>query len=689
MRTFTILSLALGVIPLGASCTPYAESNDREPPSSWGGAGGALPVGAAGAKTSDDCGAACAPGLACCAGTCVDLADDVAHCGSCERACSAVGGEAECHEGVCAVACDLDRLDCDGAAETGCEQSDPGPPEAVELLRPLVGTMTGSLRGAAITGALRPTFTWSAPTGAACDRVSYHFQLDDSCEREAFADCTFDSPEVDVVLVDPRFTPEHDLPVSRDVPVGTRYYFRVRACDELERCSAYGEVRYVDVGRERQDVTGDGYADIVGLDEGQFAGRYTIYAGAPDWGVLHNGSPLMIMPSSILFEAGSTRTFAEEHPPVVRFVGDVDGDGFHDFVADGPEGDLVIPAGATSSADGAIHCPTRLLYLGRPDATAIRPVFFSARSWAPDSLAHNFAAGDFDADGYADIWAAQSVLSGLDPATESGVLLLRGRPGLTPVADPDAVTVTDFDQLMVLRARPDDPSELLGVSVEPGDFNGDGQVDVAVVAPTAKLVYLVLGGASDGVVDRAIPYGGVGAGALDCRFARLSVADFDADGFDDFAINCAEQRLLEVYRGGQPLPETVAFSRLLNPDVAESLLDTLAADFDADGRPELVSGRGDGPDGPSSSWLLAEFDAGLDSQLAQALEVARGNGYFGAADHDGDGYVDLFFGGGSAGWVRGTGRLDFRPSSSDGASIVQSAPLLGSAGNFGTRSIGR
>lgn len=105
---------------------------------------------------------------------------------------------------------------------------------------------------------LRPRFVWERTPGAR----RFELQVDDSCDRQAFRECGFPSPEVDLTTVETSAQSEEPLPVSTEIPVGTRYYWRVRPCDE-ERCTGWSEVWYLDVGRPRDDYDGDGYSDLV------------------------------------------------------------------------------------------------------------------------------------------------------------------------------------------------------------------------------------------------------------------------------------------------------------------------------------------------------------------------------------------------------------------------------------------
>ncbi|MFO0626252.1 MAG: hypothetical protein U0325_11610 [Polyangiales bacterium] len=65
---------------------------------------------------------ACRGDQRCCGGVCVDLQRDLAHCGSCGRACTVPTGTAVCASGVCAVGvCPAPLADCDGNPANGCE----------------------------------------------------------------------------------------------------------------------------------------------------------------------------------------------------------------------------------------------------------------------------------------------------------------------------------------------------------------------------------------------------------------------------------------------------------------------------------------------------------------------------------------------------------------------------------------
>src|SRR5262249_27529401 len=142
---------------------------------------------------------------------------------------------------------------CDGAS----------PPAAPRLKRPMRGAYTGSLHAPSALATLRPTFSWAAvePT---CGATTYEMQADDSCSPGALDTCAFPSPELAAKGISAlTYAPPSDLKVATAPPVGAFYAWRVRACDAAARCGAWSEVRYLEVGRVREDINGDGYGDLL------------------------------------------------------------------------------------------------------------------------------------------------------------------------------------------------------------------------------------------------------------------------------------------------------------------------------------------------------------------------------------------------------------------------------------------
>src|SRR5690606_32532146 len=109
------------------------------------------------------------------------------------------------------------------------------------------------------------------------------------------------------------FQPATDLIVSELAPVGAKYAWRVRACDDSCRCSDWSAVGYLNVGRTRDDINGDGYADIVVRASGDSEAWLDVYYGSGQMNVAADAriSQLLTDP---------------------RFAGDLNGGGFADLV---------------------------------------------------------------------------------------------------------------------------------------------------------------------------------------------------------------------------------------------------------------------------------------------------------------------------------------------------------------------
>jgi hypothetical protein len=130
---------------------------------------------------------------------------------------------------------------------------------------------------------LRPLFRWAAATDTCPTPPTYDIQVDDTCPATGWRQCTFPSPEASATALSAtQFQPSSDLAVSTSVPVGTRYYWRVRACRSAS-CSSWSAPSYLDVGRAHSDIDGDGYSDLLTtqLDFGVWEGGVYGYRGGP------------------------------------------------------------------------------------------------------------------------------------------------------------------------------------------------------------------------------------------------------------------------------------------------------------------------------------------------------------------------------------------------------------------------
>lgn len=343
--------------------------------------------------------------------------------------------------------CDGLDSDCDGIPDNGC-------PGEIATAFPWNGYTTGSVwgtAGALVSKPLRPTFRWAAATEA----TTYQIQLDDSCTTATFSMCDFPSPEVDQVISTTSFAPAVDLPVSTINPVGRRYFWRVRACSPLD-CSAWIQVRYLDVGRLRDDFNGDGYSDVVvgafGHDtSGMDSGRAYVYLG---------GLPMNTFPDATLGGSGP----GDGHGGGVAAAGDLNADGFADLAIGRPGSD--VPGSDAGQVFVLFGGP------GTPLNTSVEGVL--SGEGPDDHFGENLAgAGDVNGDGYSDL------LVGTFVAGRAYVYLGSFGGSFETTAD---YVISDTN---------------LGWAVDSaGDVNGDGLADIIVGTPYDDLLGANAGGAN-------------------------------------------------------------------------------------------------------------------------------------------------------------------------------------------------
>ncbi len=328
---------------------------------------------------------------------------------------------------------------------------------APRLVAPWNGFASGSFRAASggVTRApLRPRMAWERVAGAA----RYEVQLDDGCAAGAPSACDFARGRVLSSSVSARasgawvFVPAEDLVTS-----AARVHWRVRACDAASVCGPWSsEVRWMDVGRDRHDVDGDGYGDLV-------IGAPGVDADALDAGAVYlsRGDGIFPLPSVTRIAIASRGEGSWLGHAIA--LGDLDGDGLADAVIS-----------ASSVEESGSTTPGVVIVL-RGDATSgldtSRPVILTS----PDG-AHSTSFGasvaivdDTDADGFRDVVVG---------ATRSGVAgrvyLFRGDPTnvvlsapAATFADPEASTSGRFGMIVAAAY----------------DVDGDGSGDVAIGAP--------------------------------------------------------------------------------------------------------------------------------------------------------------------------------------------------------------
>lgn len=404
-------------------------------------------------------------------------------------------------------------------------------PDAAPLPTPTVPTLhlpaNGAYRNPSLTGARRPSFQWNASTWSGSETIRYELEM--SPQRD------FLSGMMRIETTGTSHLPTRDLEVSIGKPVGSRYFWRVRACVN-DACSAFSNVWSVNVGRVRRDLNGDGLVDVAIVAAGNnppssTAGRLYVFRGSVDGvaGVPHtrilgagdvwfrsavdagdiNGDGYadiaalvtrqdLTMPRVHVYFGGDSsaldptpdRTFTARG---VSAVGDIDGDGFDDLAV------------STESGDG-------IVYGGRNDATVV-----PFRAGESASLR---GAGDVNGDGFADLLAHE---------TNDVHLYFGGTGALDAAADG--------------RLRSGVSNDLFGYSYSAaGDLNSDGFADVVIGAPFDSNAGTHAG--------RAYVYFGAAGNAFDegpnavisaptnyqLGFNVGAIGDINGDGYDDMGV---------------------------------------------------------------------------------------------------------------------------------------------------------
>ena len=449
------------------------------------------------------------------------------------------------------------------------------------LWGPIRGAYTGSATADAALMTLRPTFVWHAPAGCAAD--TYELQVDNSCAPGQIASCAFPSPEIatSVPSSTTRFTPSTALAVQTTAPVGAVYSWRVRACAGAGTCGAWSEVGYLNVGRVLNDINGDGYADVVAQsnDRTISASGFEIYPGG--------ASPAAAAP--VHLAGPPSGTVPSYVAPV--FVGDVNGDGFGDFLC--------------RSYDSFTSMTTALVFLGGANLSALSSV--SLVGSALSNHLNSFAdAGDFNGDGFSDI--VQDVANGV--FTEPLTCYVYFGAAAFVAKGPDLQTNGPLTNGLI------QVESAAGI----GDLNGDAFPDVALfhTADNTGLIRILLGGtAPDLTSDGDISLG---------SFSAVPVGDLDGDGYDDLAVS---QSGYGIVHGGPTVPTGYSVT-----DPTNGTTVTLAGfDINADGHPDflLSGGRGLVLGGPTLTPV-----AGLT-----ALTTASPSGLYTWADYNSDGRPDF------------------------------------------------
>jgi hypothetical protein len=293
--------------------------------------------------------------------------------------------------------------------------------------------------------------------------------------------------------------------------------------------------------------------------------------------------------------------------------GDFNGDGLPDFAV-------------ATNADFESNQATVQVVLDNRDGTFTPQTPISLEG--PPTFSVSLAAGDFDGDGRADLALTRIGVS----SDRASVQILLGNGDGT--FRPQSPVVVDG----LAQPQPDEGNPPT-VSIEPGDFNGDGRTDLILASYGGAEVELSDGGGMfhlQARVDLAI------------RADSVVVGDFNGDGRPDLVITSGSDfsdihDKVEVltgngdgtFRPGTPIDP--GFSTY-NPFLAGDF-NGVAGDFNGDGRTDLAL---DTPNRGSdfSSTLDVLLGNGDGTLQPESPVVLAGLGLV-AGDFNGDGRTDL------------------------------------------------
>ncbi len=355
------------------------------------------------------------------------------------------------------------------------------------------------------------------------------------------------------------------------------------------------------------DLNGDGYSDMSVGAYGYSSNKGRVYIYK--YSLTGNDIPDLRSPGSFQSQLGYS----------VSIAGDVNGDGFSDYIVGAPQyGDF---------ANGRIS-----IFFGSQNPDTIADITITgqtANSWFGLSVA---GAGDLNADGYDDVIVGAPEFDN----SRGRIFVYFGGSSMDTIAD-----MYDTGPSTLWR---------LGQSVSSaGDLNNDGYPDIAAGAPGANSsrgsAYFYYGGSTlDSTFDYSISGGLANEEAGACV---ANVGDLNGDGIDEVAVG------IPGYDSGKGSTRVIfggfADSKFLLNDLPGGRFGssiTGAGDFDGDGFDDLLIGA-PFSENTGKAYLYkgsVYFDVVSDLTFEDYAEFQFAYSLSGAGDINNDGYDDIAIG---------------------------------------------
>ncbi|MDP3274173.1 MAG: FG-GAP-like repeat-containing protein [Deltaproteobacteria bacterium] len=457
-----------------------------------------------------------------CGSACVDTNTSTAHCGACNTACpGTTNGSPTCTTGTCSITCNPGFF----LAAGRCV--------ALPVPRPLA-----PLSARWVTSAT-PTLRWSieAPTDGAVVEI---------CRTRA---CSTVLASFTALGTSGRPT----APLTSGV-----YWWRLRAT-RSGGASTVASVAWSFVVAPRVSATSDRITYQQMDSNGDGAPEAIVYTFEDTGGATSTPEARIYNVAAGSLVAASSPIVASRSLRGAISIGDVNGDGFTDMLADqGGTGGCVFHGGATALA--SVGCS------------------LSSGSGAPISYAYASPAEDINGDGYADL-----LVSG-----ERGTAFVRYGSSAGLGAAMDEFGLPRDAGIRFLR-------------MTVGDFNADGTREIAAFNITgsgafAPTIYQVVGGRPSDTGRRNLTASLGISVAIDIN---PIAADLNGDGFDDLAVGVQSNdfprrggRLVVYFGSATGLPTTPS-QIIMHPDGDDDLFGqgfNLAGDLNADGYADVVVG---------------------------------------------------------------------------------------------------